>query len=111
MGQVGADVAVDQDDLTFVQSGFNFRLGFEAVTGIEQRGEMGVDSFKGAEFAIEKLADHFAEPGIVLRESSGVDAAPASLEYLCEQVELGALAAAVDAFDGDQAATGPFVFC
>src|SRR5437868_14527410 len=65
---------------------------------------MRIDGVERAELAIEKLADHFAKPGVVLRESSGVDADASILERAGKQIELRALAAAIDAFDGDELA-------
>ena len=102
--EVGADVAIDEDDLAFGERGFDFAFGFEAIAGVEQSGEMRIDGFERAEFAVEKLADHFAEPGVVLRESGGVDADAGIVERGRQQIELRALAAAVDAFDGDEPA-------
>src|SRR5258706_12742245 len=71
---------------------------------------MWVHVFERTELAVQELTDHFAEPGTVLRKSGGVDATPASLEGFCQQVELSALAAAVDALDGDHMAQGLLVF-
>jgi hypothetical protein len=102
--EVGANVAVDQDDLTLGESRFNFAFGFEAIAGLEQRGEMRIHGSQGAEFTVEKLADHFAEPGVVLRKSCGVDADARVIEGGGEQIELRALAAAVDTFNGDELA-------
>jgi len=102
VSEVGTDVAVHQNNLAVVQGGFQSRLGFEAVTGIEQGSEVGVDSFERAEVAIEELADHFAEPGIILREAGGIDGVAASLEGKRQEFDLRALATAIDAFDGDE---------
>src|SRR6267378_6356100 len=71
--EIGADVAVDESDFALVEGGFDFGLGLEAVASVKERGEMGVDGFERAELAVEKLAYHFAEPGIVLREARRVD--------------------------------------
>ena len=38
MGEIGADVAVGEDNLALVQGGFEFGLGFEAIAGVEQGG-------------------------------------------------------------------------
>jgi hypothetical protein len=50
--EVGADVAVYKNNLAVVQSGFEFKLGFEAVAGVEHGGEMRVDLFKRAQIAV-----------------------------------------------------------
>jgi hypothetical protein len=63
---------------------------------------MRVDGFEGAEIAVEELADHFAEPGIVLRETGGIDGMAGCGQGLFEEIDLGAFAAAVDALDGDE---------
>src|ERR1700731_5301812 len=73
MREIGADVAVDENDFALVEGGFDFGLGLEAVASVKERGEMGVDGFERPELAVEKLAYHFAEPGIVLREARRVD--------------------------------------
>lgn len=65
---------------------------------------MRVDGIKRAEFAVEELADHFAEPGIVLREAGRVDGVAAGGERFFKEFDLRALAASVDAFDGDECA-------
>ena len=64
---------------------------------------MWVHVFERTEFAIQKLADHFAEPGIVLRKASGVDtvAALTGGNESVQQIHLRAFAAAVDSFNGD----------
>ncbi len=98
--------------MAVVQGGFEFRLGFEAVAGIEQRREVRVNAFERAEIAIQKLADHLAKPGIVLREAGGIDgvAAFTSGDDSVKQIHLRALAAAIDAFDGNEPAVGPSVY-
>lgn len=63
---------------------------------------MGVDGFEGAEITVEKLSDHFAEPGIVLGEAGGMHGVAFCGESFCEQSNLSAFAAAVDTFDGDE---------
>src|SRR5882724_316521 len=100
--QIGSDVAVGEDDSAGLESGLEFGLGLKAITGVEQRREMRVDGFERSHFAIEEATDHAAEPGIVLREAGGIDGVATQVERLGEQVDLGALAAAVDAFDGDE---------
>jgi hypothetical protein len=60
--EVGADVAVHKHNLAVVQGGFEFRLGFKAVAGIEQGGKVRIDAFQRAKIAVQELADHFAEP-------------------------------------------------
>src|ERR1700687_2972835 len=106
MREIGTDVAVDEYDFAFVEGGFDFGLGFEAITGVEQRGEMRVQGVELAELAIKKLADHFAEPGVVLRKCRGIDAMPtfAGGEDPVQEIHLRALAAAIDAFDGNEPA-------
>src|SRR6266478_3813383 len=110
MREIGADVAVDEHDFALVEGRLDLGLGFEAVAGIEQRGEMRVHGFERAERAVEELADHSAEPGIVLRKAGGVNAIAAGHKHTREQIELRALAAAVDAFDGDQPTPELFIF-
>jgi hypothetical protein len=58
------------------------------------------------------LADHFAEPGIVLRKSSRVNAmtAFASGDSAVQHIHLSALPAAIDAFDGNESAASASIF-
>ena len=63
---------------------------------------MWVHVFERTEFAIQKLADHFAEPGVVLRKAGGKDGVAARLEGKCQEFDLGALATSIDAFDGNE---------
>ena len=65
---------------------------------------MGIDGIEGAEVAVEELTDHFAEPGVVLGKARRVDGDTAGVQCVGEKIELGSLAAAVDAFDGDEPA-------
>ena len=102
MGQIRADVAVGEDDFALVQGGFEAELGFEAIAGVKQGAEVRVDGFERAKIAVEELADHFAEPGIVLGETGRIDGMAAGGQGFLEQIDLRALAAAVDAFDGDE---------
>lgn len=101
MSEIGADVAVGKHDLAAMERGFDAGLGFEAVPGVEKRGEMRINAFERAELAIEKTADHFAEPGVILRESGGVGGITARGQGLGKQIDLRAFSAAVDALDGD----------
>ena len=105
MGEVRSDVAVGENDYALVQGRFQTRFGFEAIAGVEQRAEVRIDSFERAEIAVQKLPDHFAEPGIVLGETSGINDVAAGDESFFEKIDLGALAAAVDAFDGNEFST------
>jgi pyridoxal phosphate enzyme (YggS family) len=100
--EIRTDVPVGEHDLACVQRSFKLGFSFEAITRVEQGSEMRIDAFKRAEFAIEELADHAAEPGIVLRKSGGINRIAAQRERLGEQIDLRALAAAVDPFDGDE---------
>src|SRR5712664_1720304 len=112
MREIGADVAVDEDDFAFVEGCFNLRLGLEAVACVEQCGEMRIHGFERAEFAVEKLADHFAEPGVVLRKSRGIDtmAAVTGGNGAVQQIHLRAFTATIDAFDGDEPAEGSSIY-
>ena len=100
MGEIRADVAVGEDDFALVQGGFEAEFGFEAIAGIEERAEVRINGFERAKIAVEELADHFAEPGIVLGETCGIDGMAIGDQGFFEQVDLCALAAAVDALDG-----------
>ncbi len=62
VGEIGAHVAIGENNLAVVQCGFEFRLGFKAIAGIEQGSEVGIDPFQRTKIAIQELADHFAEP-------------------------------------------------
>ena len=73
MGEIRADVAVGEDNFALVQGGFEAELGFEPIAGVEQGAEMWINGFERTKIAIEELADHFAEPGIVLGEAGGID--------------------------------------
>jgi PLP dependent protein len=100
--EIRTDVPVGEHDLPCAQRGFQLRPSFEAVARVEQGSEMRIDAFKRTEFAIEELANHPAEPRIVLRESGGINGIAAQPERLGQQLDLRALAAAVDPFDGDE---------
>ena len=55
-----------------------------------------------AQLAIEKLAHHLAEPGIVLREASRKNGVPAFGQHFFEQGDLSPLPAAINPFHGDE---------
>jgi hypothetical protein len=67
---------------------------------------MRVDGFERAKLAIQKLAHHFAEPGVVLGKSGGIDTVPAFAggNDSVQQIHLRAFAAAIDSFDGNEPA-------
>ena len=102
MGEVRSDVAVGENDYALVQGRFQTRFGFEAIAGVEQGAEVRVDGFERAEIAVEELPDHFAEPGIVFGEASRINDVAAGDQCFLEQIDLRALAAAIDSFDGDE---------
>jgi hypothetical protein len=62
---------------------------------------MRIDAFERAELTIKELTDHFAEPGIVLREAGGKNGMAENPELFRQELDLRALATAIDAFDGD----------
>ena len=102
VGEVRADVAVGEHDFAFIEGCFQARLGFKAIARIEQGAEVRVNRFERAKVAVQELTDHFAEPGVVLRETGGINGIAGGDESFLEQIDLRALAAAVDAFDGDE---------
>ena len=104
--EVGRDVAIGEDKFAVFEGAVSSWFGFEAIACVEKRGEVRVDRIERAKVAVEKLADHFAEPGVVVRETRRVDLHATRAQSFLEQVELGALAAAVDAFDSDEFAGG-----
>ena len=111
MRKIGAGIAVHQHDLSLIQFRFEFWFGLKAVTGVEQCREMWIDAFERAKLPVEKFADHFSEPGVILREArrvNGVAAAPRG-KHIVQQVHLRAFAAAVDALEGDETAERPSV--
>jgi len=67
---------------------------------------MRVHGFERAQVAIQKLAHHFAEPGVVLGKTGGVDTVPAFAggNDPLQQIHLRTFAAAIDSFDGDELA-------
>ncbi len=80
MSQIRADIAIGENDFALVQRGFQAEFGFEAIAGIEQGAEVRVDGFERAKIAVEELADHFAEPGIVLGEAGGINGMAAGVQ-------------------------------
>ena len=102
MSEIRTDVAVGEHDFALVQSCFKAELGFEAIARIKQRAKVRVDRFERAKIAVEELADHFAEPGIVLGETGRINGIAVSVQGFLQKLDLGAFAAAVDALDGDE---------
>jgi len=102
VGEIRADVAVSKNDLALVQGRFQAELGFEAIASVEQRAKVRVNRLESAKIAVQELADHFSEPGIVLGETGRIDGMAIGLQGFFEQLDLGTLAAAVDALDGNE---------
>jgi len=98
--QVGGNVAIGDDDLPLFECGDDRSFAFKAITGVKQRREVRV--MVRAEVAIQKLADHLAEPGVVLREAGRQDLEATGFESLRQKADLGLFAAPVDAFNGDE---------
>jgi hypothetical protein len=109
MGEIRTDVAVGQHDFAHFQSCFQAEFGFEAIARIEQCAEVRVNRFQRAKVAVQELADHFAEPGIVLRETGGKNGMAGRDQGFFEQIDLRAFAAAVDALNGDEFSWGSHV--
>src|SRR5437879_13693998 len=74
MGEIGADISINENDFAIVQRGVDSRFGLKAIAGVEKGGEMRVHSFERAKVAIKKLPDHLAKPGVVLGKACGIDA-------------------------------------
>ena len=100
--QIRGNIAVGQDDSALGESGLEFGFCFEAIAGIKQGSEVWVDGLESTEVAVEELADHSAEPIVVLRKTGGVNGLAGGDEGFFEEFNLGTFAAAVDTFDGDE---------
>jgi hypothetical protein len=94
--------SVGEHDFAQFQGCLQAEFGFEAIACIEQRAEVRVNRFQRAEIAVQELADHFAEPGIVLRETGGKNGVAGRDQGFFKQFDLRAFAAAVNALDGDE---------
>src|SRR5690348_9002935 len=73
MRQIGSDVAVDKNDLAFVQGRFEPGFCLESITRIQQRREMRIDGLERAQLAVQELPHHLPEPRIVLWEACRID--------------------------------------
>src|SRR5208282_817162 len=102
VSKIRTDITIGQNDFALVQSRFQAKLSFEAVARVEQGAEVRVHRFERAEVAVQELADHFAEPGIVLRESGGRNRMAIGVQGFFQKIDLSAFAAAVDALDSDK---------
>ena len=100
MRQIRRDVTVGENNLAVVQRGFQSRLGLVTVAGIKERCEVRIHAFEGAELAVQKLPDHFAEPGNVLRKARRMDGMALRAQRGSQKFDLRALTAAIDSFDG-----------
>jgi hypothetical protein len=69
MGEVRANIAIGENNFARRQSGFELGFCFKAVTCIEQGGEMRIDLFKGAEFAVEIACNELAKRRFIAREA------------------------------------------
>jgi len=63
---------------------------------------MRIDAFQRAKFTVQKLADHLAEPGIVLRKAGRINGVALRAQGVSQEFDLRALAAAIDSLDGDE---------
>jgi hypothetical protein len=106
VSEIGRDVTVGEDHLALIEGRGKLLPGFEAIARIQKCREARIDLIERAKFAIEELADHLAEPRIVVGKASGVNLSAACGQGFLEQVELGALAAPVDAFQSNEFARG-----
>ncbi len=106
VSEIGRDVTVGEDHFALFEGAAQLLLGFETVACIEKCGEVRVDRIQRAKVTVEELANHSAEPGVVMGKTRRVDLQAARGQGFFKQVELGALAAPVDAFDSDEFARG-----
>src|SRR5438270_13313485 len=88
MREVRPDVPVDQQNIPLVERRLQFRLGFKAITRVEQSRKVRVNRFQRTKITVQELPDHFAKPGIVLRESSRVYAHAAGANHVVQKIEL-----------------------
>jgi hypothetical protein len=106
VSEIGRDVAVGEDYRALFEGAAQLLLGFEAIACIEKCGEVRIDRIQRAKVTVEELPNHAAEPGVVMGKTRRVDLQAARGQSFFKQVELGALAAPVDAFDSDEFARG-----
>src|SRR5437667_12851464 len=93
---------VSEINFIVLQRGFQSMLGLVTVAGIKARCEVRIHAFEGAELAVQKLPDHFAEPGNVLRKARRMDGMALRAQRGSQEFGLAAVTAAVDSFEGDE---------
>ena len=99
--EIGADIAIGKNNFPGRQRRFDFGFGLQAISRVEQRGEMRVDFAERAEFAVEKARHKLAEERFVAREADAQCLTAARFQGVRQQIELRALSRAVDSFEGD----------
>src|SRR6202453_2378019 len=106
MREIRSDVTVGDDGLSGGKIGFDARLGFETVAGVEQGREVRIHGFEGTEISVEILAGHLAEKSVVTGKTDlrAIDAAGGECAH--EHFELGAFAGAVNSFENDKFSAG-----
>jgi len=102
VSQIRGYVAVDENNFAVREGRFDRWFGFEAVAGIKQGGEAGIDGIERAEISVEEPSDHAAEPGVVLREAGSENGVARGGQRVLEEFCLRVLSASIDSFDGDE---------
>src|SRR5215467_4527212 len=102
--EIRTDIAIHENNLAIVQRGFQVRLGFEAIAGVEEGSEVRIQGIQGAIIAVQELPYQLTEPGIILREARRINRMPAATcgKEVAQQIHLRTLSAAVNALEGDE---------
>ncbi len=102
VGEIGGDVAVGEKDFAGGEGAFEQGFALEAVTGVEQGGEVGVNLVDLAEAAAEVIADEGTEEGIVAREADAKAGPALGGKGAKKEIHLGPFAGTIDAFECNQ---------
>src|SRR5581483_11480931 len=109
MSEVRRDITVRENDVVFCHGGKQSCFGLEAVTSVEERCKMGVDTGQRAKLAVEIVSDRSRKEGFpVSREGEEDGSEPGVSEPGFEQFGLRVFAGSIDAFEGNDHGGSPF---
>src|ERR1700740_1513573 len=77
MRKVRGNIAIGQHDRTSIERRHNSGFSLKAIAGVKKCRKMRIHFVERAQLTVQKLPDHFAEPGLVLREARAVYGIPA----------------------------------
>src|SRR5580692_4669762 len=102
MRHIGADVSVGQHKFPGAKRGFHLGFRFQAVPGIQQRGEVRIDRLQRAKLPVQVAPHKLSVERFVPRKTDLKRGQAACLERASKQFQLSPLSRPINSFESNQ---------